>query len=293
MQEVAAHYHHFGGVSPINGHNRALVAALRQELVGHGLHLPVYWGNRNWHPLLAATVSQMKADGVHRALAFATSGFASYSSCRQYLDDLAQARADVGPGAPDIDKLRLFYNHPGFIEPMAEQLRAGLEQAAGTARVAFTAHSIPVSMAKTSAYEQQLREASRLVADAAGLDEWELVYQSRSGPPSQPWLEPSVEDFVRTAAHDGVDTVVTVPIGFTSDHMEVAFDLDVEARDLAGELGLQFVRVPTVGAHPRFVTMIRQLIEERLDPTTPKLALGNDGPHTDYCPPGCCPAPSR
>jgi ferrochelatase len=293
MQEVAAHYHHFGGVSPINGHNRALVAALGQELADHGLDLPVYWGNRNWHPLLAETIGRMKADGVHRALALATSGFASYSSCRQYLDDLVQARAEVGAGAPDIDKLRLFYNHPGYIEPMGEQLRAGLDKATGAVRVAFTAHSIPVSMARTSAYEHQLTEASRLVADAAGLKDWQLVYQSRSGPPTQPWLEPSVEDFVRTAAHDHVDTVVTVPIGFTSDHMEVAFDLDVEAHQLAGQLGLQFVRVPTVGTHRRFVTMIRQLIEERLDPTIPKLALGNDGPHTDSCLAGCCPAPSR
>jgi ferrochelatase len=286
---VAAHYYRFGGVSPINGQNRALVAALQQEL-----SLPVYWGNRNWHPLLAETVAQMSADGVHRALAFVTSGFGSYSGCRQYLDDLARARAEVGVDAPVIDKLRLFYNHPGFIHPMAERLQSALGQAVGQTAVAFTAHSIPLSMAATSPYVQQLTEASRLVADVAQLTvPWQLVYQSRSGPPSQPWLEPDIQDHLGALAADGVDSVVVVPIGFMSDHMEVAYDLDIEARQLATELGLRFERAATVGTDPAFVTMIRQLVEERLDPSGPKLALGDEGPWTDHCPADCCPATTR
>jgi ferrochelatase len=299
MQQVAEHYYRFGGISPINGQNRSLVAALTEELARVGLDLPVYWGNRNWHPMLADTVQQMAADGVRKALAFVTSAYASYSGCRQYLEDLARARAEVGPTAPAIDKLRVFYNHPGFITPMAQHLKDALAERTGRTHVVFTAHSIPLSMAATSDYVHQLTEASRLVAEAVQLDQpWQLVFQSRSGPPTQPWLEPDIGAHLRALADRGKrggngDTVIVVPIGFISDHMEVAFDLDVEARQLASDLGLGFVRTPTVGTDPAFVTMIRQLIEERLDPSTPKLALGDDGPYHDTCPAGCCPPPSR
>jgi ferrochelatase len=296
LEQVAAHYHHFGGVSPINGCNRALVDALREELRAAGLHLPVYWGNRNWHPFLPDVVRQMADDGIGRALAFVTSAFGSYSSCRQYLDDLAAAREVVGPGAPEIDKLRLFYNHPGFVGPNAERLGAALDQVGGPSAVAFTAHSIPLAMAATSGYAHQLAQTARLVAGMAvpgGRLPWQLVYQSRSGPPGQPWLEPDIRDHLRALAGAGVDTVVVAPIGFTCDHMEVVYDLDVEARGFAEDLGVRFVRAATVGVHADYVTMIRQLVEERLDPTVPRLALGDDGPWPDWCPPGCCPGPPR
>lgn len=293
---VADHYHHFGGRSPINEGNRSLVDALTSDLASHGLDLPVYWGNRNWHPLLSGTVGRMRAAGVGRALAFVTSAYASYSGCHQYLDDIARARAAVGPGAPEIDKLRVFYNHPGFIAANSEALVAALAKTGRPARVAFTAHSIPVAMAATCDYQVQLAEAARLVmaeADPDGLLPWSLVFQSRSGPPSVPWLEPDIGDHLRRLAAGGPEPVVVAPIGFVADHMEVVYDLDLEAADLAGELGLTMVRAATAGVHPAFVTMIRQLIEERLDPSAPKLALGAEGAYHDVCPAECCPGPSR
>ncbi len=296
LQEVAAHYQRFGGVSPINAHNRALVGALRAELQGAGLRLPVYWGNRNWHPFLTEVVREMGQDGVERALAFVTSAYASYSGCRQYLDDLAAARLAVGPAAPKIDKLRLFYNHPGFVRANAAALRGALEEAGAGTAVAFSAHSIPLRMAATSSYVHQLGQTAQLVAEEAELPgevSWQLVYQSRSGPPGQPWLEPDIGEHLRGLSHAGVDSVVVAPIGFTSDHMEVVHDLDAEARALAGELGIRFFRAATAGVHPEFVAMIRQLVEERLDPAVPRLALGPDGPWPDRCPPDCCPAPAR
>jgi ferrochelatase len=303
LKDVASHYEHFGGKSPINDQNRALIAALGEELRQHGLDLPIYWGNRNWHPLLADTILQMRDDGVRRALAFVTAAYASYSSCRQYLDDIAAARASVGAesgsGAPSIDKLRLFYNHPGFIQANADNLRAALVrlapgQSGQSVAVAFTAHSIPMAMASQCDYVAQLSETAGLVAEAAGLNlEWQLVYQSRSGPPTQPWLEPDIADHLRALRADGVEQVVIAPIGFVSDHMEVVHDLDVEADCLARSLGLEMVRAATVGTSPAFVTMIRQLIEERLDPSAPRLAVGRFGPWPDVCPPDCCPAPRR
>jgi ferrochelatase len=223
-----------------------------------------------------------------------TSAYGSYSGCRQYLDDIARARAEAGPGAPVIDKLRLFYNHPGFIQPNAENLRTALDGSRGVTRVVFSAHSVPMSMATTSDYVAQLNETAGLVAARATPDgglPWELVFQSRSGSAGQPWLEPDVCDHLRALAGRGVDTVVVAPIGFTSDHMEVIYDLDREARQMAAELGLGFVRAATVGTAPPFVTMIRQLIEERLDHSAPRLALGSYGPSPDSCPAGCCPAP--
>jgi ferrochelatase len=292
MLEVAKHYYHFGGVSPINEQNRALIAALVEELNRHGPQLPVYWGNRNWHPLLPDAVQQMADDGVRRALALVTSVFSSYSGCRQYLENIAEACRQVGPAAPRIDKLRAFYNHPGFIEPMVERVQAALgeipPQRRGAAALVLTAHSIPLQMADTSRYVPQLQEACRLVAGGVGRDDWQLVYQSRSGPPTQPWLEPDVGDYLRRLKSHGIEDVVVVPIGFISDHMEVLYDLDTEARAISEDIGLNMVRAGTVGTHPKFVAMLRELIAERTS-GAPKRWLGNDGPSHDECPADCCP----
>ncbi|MHB8903234.1 MAG: ferrochelatase [Thermoguttaceae bacterium] len=290
--EVAEHYYLFDGVSPINAQNRALLAALVSELRGHGIELPVYWGNRNWHPLLVDAVGQMAEDGVGRALAFVTSAFGSYSGCRQNLEDIERAREEVGKNAPVIDKLRLFHNHPGFIEPMAERVAGALgrieEGSRGAARLVFTAHSLPETMSAGCDYVSQLREACSLVSDRVGRAEWDLVYQSRSGPASQAWLGPDVGDHLRELGKGGCRDVVLVPIGFVSEHMEVVYDLDVEAAEICDEVGIRLVRVPVVGCHPRFVSMIRELIEERLSESPSRAWLGALGPWPDACPDGCC-----
>jgi ferrochelatase len=295
LLEVAGHYHHFGGRSPINDQNRALMEALRQVLAAEGPDLPVYWGNRNWHPLLPDTLRQMTADGVRHAFAFVTSAYSSYSGCRQYLEDLARAREAVGPGAPEVQKLRVFYNHPGFIEPMAERVRRALDHIPADRRaaaaLAFSAHSVPVAMAETSRYVPQVQEACRLVAERVGRPSYRLVYQSRSGAPGQPWLGPDVLEYLRELAAAGATRdVVLAPIGFISDHMEVVYDLDTEARQLCDELGLHLVRGETVGADPRFAAMIRELVLERMG-HAPRRALGEQGPSLDVCPADCCPAP--
>jgi protoporphyrin/coproporphyrin ferrochelatase len=297
LLEVAEHYDHFGGVSPINAQNRALLAALRAELDAHGPALPVYWGNRNWHPLLADTVRTMAKDGVRRALAFVTSAYGSYSACRQYREDLARAAAEGGDAAPRIEKLRLFYNHPGFIEPMVEATEAALAALPAEARagvhIAFTAHSIPAAMAATSEYATQLLEAAGLVAVRLGRSRpWRLVFQSRSGPPETPWLEPDIGDHLAALRQVGASGAVVVPIGFVSDHLEVRYDLDTEARARAAALGLPFARAATVGTHPRFVAMIRELILERTA-GAPRRALGTRRAAPDHCRPDCCPAPAR
>jgi ferrochelatase len=294
MLEVAEHYYQLGGRSPINDQNRRLVAAIERELAAHGPPLPVYWGNRNWHPLLADTLRKMSADGVRRALAFVTSAFSSYSGCRQYREDIARAQQEVGPAASHVDKLRMFFNHPGFIEPTIEYTRAALEQVPAERRAAallvFTAHSIPLAMAAGCCYEEQLRESCRLVAEGVGRGDWRLVYQSRSGPPQQPWLEPAIGDFLERCQVSGVrcPDVVVVPIGFISDHMEVLYDLDIEARQTCQRLGINMVRAATVGTHPRFVRMIRELVEERTSDSPERLALGTLGPSHDICPEDCC-----
>ncbi|HEX7313946.1 MAG TPA: ferrochelatase [Pyrinomonadaceae bacterium] len=298
MREVAHHYELFGGVSPINEQNRRLIAALESELAEHGPRLPVYWGNRNWHPLLADTLRRMRDDGISNALAFVTSAYSSYSGCRQYREDIERAREAVGEGAPRVEKLRAFYNHPGFVGPNVENLRAALgqipEERRARARVAFTAHSIPEGMAAGCNYERQLLETCRLVAEGAGAEHWRLVFQSRSGPPTQPWLEPDIRDHLRELKTEGVTDLVVAPVGFISDHMEVLYDLDTEARQLSEELGVNMIRAATVGTHPRFVSMIRELINERLDPTAPHRALGTFGPSHDVCPVDCClPGASR
>jgi ferrochelatase len=315
LLQAAHRYALFDGHSPLNTQNRALLAALVGDLNAQGLSLPVYWGNRHWHPLLADTVRQMTDDGVRRALALVTSAFGSDPSCRQYMESIERARQEVGPEAPQIDKLRLFYNHPGFIEAMAERVVAALGQIPAerrsAARLIYTAHSIPAAMARHAPYEHQLREACRLVTEQAARKEerepsaawqepaaataaslparWQLVFQSRSGPPAEAWLEPDIRDYLREIAAAGaVRDVIIVSIGFLAENMEVVYDLDVEVRELCEELGINMVRAAVVGSHPRFVQMICELILERLDPSSERLSLGADGPWPDQCPAGCC-----
>lgn len=289
LESVAEHYYHFGGKSPINEQNLELIEAVRQELARQGLDLPVYFGNRNWHPLLSDTLRQMAGDGVHKALAFFTSAFSSYSGCRQYRENILAARAEVGEAAPEVDKLRAFWNHPGFLEPMADSMRqvcTGLD--AQRTAVLFTAHSIPNSMAENCRYEQQLQEACRIVADLAGVSDYELDYQSRSGSPHVPWLEPDVCDRIRQLAAEGKTEMVVLPIGFISDHMEVLYDLDTEALELCQELGVRLHRLPTIGTHAQFVQMIVELVKERCGLQAEKRALGTSGPSHDVCPTNCC-----
>jgi ferrochelatase len=291
LEAVAEHYALFDGVSPINAQNRALAAALGAELDAHGIDLPIYLGNRNWHPFLTDTIRQMTADGVRRALALLTTGFSSYSSCRQYRENIHEAQEALGPAAPEIMRLRAFYNHPGFVAANVDLLRGTLERIPPTRRarahVAFTAHSIPAAMARGCRYEAQLTEAARLVAEGAGVADHALVYQSRSGSPQVRWLEPDVCDHLEALAGRGIEDVVIAPVGFVSDHVEVLYDLDVEARAVAERLGLGLVRVPTVGTHPDFVAALRELVEERVH-GGPRRAVGRFGAAHDVCAPGCC-----
>jgi ferrochelatase len=301
LAEVAEHYYHFDGVSPINQQCRDLLAAVTADFRAHDITLPTYWGNRNWQPMLADTLAQMRDDGITSALGFATSAYGGYSSCKQYWEDIAQARAKVGPGAPTVAKLRQFHDHPGFVAPHADAVTralATLDPARrASTRLVFTAHSIPVSMAKTAGpdggrYEAQLHETARLVHAAAAPDlPWDLVWQSRSGPPQVPWLDPDINDHLTALAAKAVTDVVVSPIGFVSDHLEVLWDLDNEAKETAGELGLGYARAATPGIDPRFVTMVRELVEERTR-DVPRERLGTL-PIWDVCPADCCPAPQR
>ncbi len=277
LATVAEHYYHFDGRSPINQAHRDLIAALEKEFSAHGIALPIYWGNRNWHPMLADTVRKMRDDGVHRALAIATSAFGSYSGCRQYRENIETARAAV-PDAPAIDKLPPFWNHPGFLETMVDRTRDALKKLPG-ANVIYTAHSIPVAMADASPYVAQLRAASQFVSGQLGLPEPTLVFQSRSGPPSQPWLEPDIGDYLRATASR---RLVIVPIGFLSDHIEVIYDLDVEAAAVAHARGIEFERAGTPELHPRFIRGLREIVE---------VALVNGIPNP--CAADCCPPPTR
>ncbi|HEY1678472.1 MAG TPA: ferrochelatase [Candidatus Sulfotelmatobacter sp.] len=297
MLSVAEHYYHFDGKSPINQQTRDLITALEKELAQHGPKLPVYWGNRNWHPLLPEAIRHMRQDGVRHALAFVTSAYSSYSGCRQYREDIARAQAEVGEGAAPIHKLRVFFNHPGFIEAVEDQLQAALKEIPVNSRadtqVVYTAHSIPISMAGTSDYVTQLEEVRRLVSRRIGIANDALVYQSRSGAPGQPWLEPDILDHLRRVKEKHLaNAVVIAPIGFLSDHMEVLYDLDVEARDLCKSVGLTMARAKTVGIHPSFIAMIRELILERTEGAE-RRALGSLGPRQDLCEESCCPAPQR
>ena len=298
MLTVAEHYYHFEGKSPTNQQTRDLIGALEAELKRHGPELPIYWGNRNWHPLLPETLRKMKQDGIRRAIAFVTSAYSSYSGCRQYREDIARAQGEVGPGAPEVDKLRAFFNHPGFVEATIERVgdavRVVPANAGQNVQIVYTAHSIPLSMANTSDYVAQLEEVRRLVSEALGQTNDVLVYQSRSGAPGQPWLEPDVLDYLRhVKANNLGSAVVLAPIGFISDHMEVLYDLDVEAQQLCNSLGLPMTRAKTVGVHPKFIAMIRELILERMNPETERRALGSLGARPDICAEDCCPAPQR
>jgi ferrochelatase len=295
LQQIATHYMELGGRSPINEYTRNLVHALSTEFAGHGRPRPVYWGNRNWRPYLADTVRQMSQDGVQRAVVFATSAYSSYSSCRQYLEDIDGARDEVGRGAPELVKLRPFFNHPGFVGPLAEGLEAARLEAGVRAPVLMTAHSLPEILARTCDYERQLRQTAQLVAEQAGLssNQWSLVYQSRSGSPDQPWLGPDVVDAI-----DGLPSptrsVVVAPIGFVSDHMEVVYDLDIQAAQAASARGIKLIRSATPGVHPHFVHMVCELIDELERPSevAPR-ALGQMGPAQFPCPIGCCPRFAR
>lgn len=298
LAAVAEHYHAFGGVSPINRQCRDLVASLPAAFDAAGLDLPVYWGNRNWHPFLADTVAAMTEAGVRRAIAFVTSAYSSASGCRQYLDDIARARAGAGPRAPVIDKIRQYFDHPGFIEPFAARTRqalAGLPPAAARgAHLVFTAHSIPTAVAAASGrqelpaespggrYVTELTIASRLIAERVdgGEHPWELVYQSRSGPPSTPWLEPDVRAHLKRLAARGAAAAVLVPVGFVSDHMEVRHDLDIEATEAAAAVGLPVARAATPWYDPAFAAMVADLVAERI-------AVGPDAA-AQVCPAGCC-----
>jgi ferrochelatase len=292
LLDVAHHYELFDGVSPINAQNRSLIAALEAELPAHGIDVPIYFGNRNWHPFLTDTLREMRDAGIRSSLAFFTSAFSSYSGCRQYREDIHRAQEVVGADSPEVFKLRTFYNHPGFVEANADRVRDALGQIPaerrGAARLLFTAHSIPVAMAERCRYAEQLAETSRLVAEGAGRAEHSVVYQSRSGPPSVPWLEPDVCDEVRRLAAVGVRDVVISPVGFVSDHLEVLYDLDHEAHELGEELGVSVWRAGTAGTHPAFVAMIRELIQERQDPSVERRAAGVFGASGDSCAPGCC-----
>jgi protoporphyrin/coproporphyrin ferrochelatase len=341
LASVAEHYYAVGGVSPISQQCRDLLDAIRAGLSASGLSMPVYWGNRNWTPYLTDTVRTMADDGIRRAVALVTSAYSSYSGCRQYLDDIERARAEAGQNAPRIDKIRRFFNHPGFIGPFAASTRAALATLPADVRddahLVFTAHSVPVAMAQASGpqgkgrgpagpgggspqcgkqaggrYVAELTEAARLVAErtAGGTHPWTLAYQSRSGPPSQPWLEPDVCDHLGELAKSGIKAVVVIPVGFMSDHMEVRHDLDVEAARSAASLGLAFARAATPGTDPLFASMITELVRERLAlpehpppdnpaPDTgldysrpqdgaPVAALGSMGVPSHDCPVNCC-----
>ncbi|OIV36195.1 ferrochelatase [Mangrovactinospora gilvigrisea] len=332
LEQVGQHYFRYGGVSPINEQNRRLLAAIREDFAAHGVDLPVYWGNRNWEPYLTDTLRAMAADGVRRVLVLATSAYASYSGCRQYRENLAESldalaaegEASEGPEgtAPlTVDKLRHFFNHPGFVEPMVDNVLAALDELPAAVRehapLVFTTHSIPTSAADTSgapedparaeghpggAYVAQHLDVARLVADgvrkATGTRRpWQLVYQSRSGAPHIPWLEPDICDHLEALHDDGVPGAVMVPIGFVSDHMEVVYDLDTEATAKARELRLPVARAATVGTDPRFTAAVRELVLERAaaerGEKPRRCALGALGPSHDLCPAGCCPAPRR
>ena len=292
MLEVAEHYYHFDGISPINQQTRELIAAVKSELQQQEINLPIYWGNRNWHPMLADTLQDMQNDGVKRALVFITSAYSSYSGCRQYRENIAEAKSTLAGEIPETDKIRMFYNHPGFVNTIADLLSESLatfeESARSEATILFTAHSIPNGMADNCSYATQLNETARLVMQQIGENPWHLVYQSRSGPPTQPWLEPDVCDFIEQInSQQKPSHLAIVPIGFISDHMEVMFDLDIEAQEMCEELDIKMVRVPTVGTHPQFVKMVVELIRERTEHIEKK-ALGNFGPSHDVCPVDCC-----
>ncbi|MBP7577750.1 MAG: ferrochelatase [Candidatus Obscuribacter sp.] len=294
MKEVAHHYELFGGVSPINAQNRNLIKGLEAELKKRDIALPIYFGNRNWHPMLADTLKEMAGKGVKNVLTFVTSAYSSYSGCRQYLQDIEKALQEAQVDL-NIDKLRIFYNHPLFIDANVDCVKEGLAhftpEQLKSVYIAFTAHSIPTAMASTSDYAGQLQKTCDLVAQAVGLSSYKLVYQSRSGPPTQPWLEPDILDHIKNLKQQGVSNILVHPIGFVSDHMEVIYDLDHEAKQLADELSIDMVRTKSSGNSPKFAELMGALVQERLqsemDASTEKpCAFGT--PLPDVCAPDCC-----
>jgi ferrochelatase len=275
LLDVAEHYYEFDGKSPINQQCRDLLTEISGAFKERKIELPLYWGNRNWDPMLVDTLQQMADDGIKHALAFFTSAYSGYSSCRQYRENIGDAQKKVGSRAPCVTKLRQYYDHPGFIQPLVEQTRTALavmrKKVGDDMRILFTAHSIPVSMAEVSMYQTQLEMAAQNVIESLGEpNEWDLVFQSRSGSPSVAWLEPDINQHLDQLKAKGIRGVVVVPIGFVSDHMEVIFDLDKEASGRAAELGLEFVRVSTVGTDPQFIEMVCELVEEQLSGEMPK-----------------------
>jgi ferrochelatase len=304
LDEVEQHYRHFGGVSPINARNRELIARIRERT-----ELPVYFGNRNWHPMVEDTVAEMARDGIGTALVFATSAFGGYSACRQYQEDIGRARKAVGDRAPRLIKLRHFFDHPLFVEANADAVRAaraGLPaDLAARARLVFTAHSVPVAFDATGGppaeggyrYSRQVAEVARLVAAELGVGEYDVVWQSRSGPPQVPWLEPDVGDHL-TALHErGVPAVVVAPVGFVSDHVEVIWDLDHELREHAADLGMGFARAATAGSDPRFAEMVVELVAELEHEFAPRglgeAPRGGCTRNGALCAPLCCEPPPR
>ncbi|GGG09774.1 ferrochelatase [Rhodococcoides trifolii] len=303
LDDVAQHYMHFGGVSPINRLNREIIAAVEAEFALTGIELPVYFGNRNWHPMVEDTVAEMARDGVRSALVFPTSAWGGYSGCRQYHEDIARARDAYGPGAPALRKIRQYYDHPLMVESFADAIVAARrrlpEERRDAARLVFTAHSVPVSADATAGppsdgghlYSRQVAEASKLCAAAAGVDDFDLVWQSRSGPPQIPWLDPDICDHLESLSAGGVDAVIVCPVGFVSDHLEVVWDLDTEGAEKAAELGMSYSRVGTPGSDPRFATLIRTLVEEYSGGTPvrlgsePAYGTSQDG---SLCNVGCC-----
>lgn len=306
LAEVGEHYFLFGGVSPINGQNRALIAEIERDFAAHGLQVPVYWGNRNWRPYLADTLKRMAEDGVKRALVFVTSAYSSYSGCRQYRENLAEAVQQAGVAdVLRLDKIRAYFDHPGFVEPFAAAAIAAFdeldEKVRDRAELVFVTHSVPVFYSETSEYVPQHEAVARLVAGRVaehfGREDqpWQLVYCSRSGPPTQPWLEPDIGDHLRARAADGAEAAVLVPIGFVSDHMEVIYDLDTQAAEVAAEVGFPMARAATPGTAPGFVALVRDLLTERAaverGERVERAGLSGRGPMPDVCAAGCCPNP--
>lgn len=317
LEEVSHHYLALGGVSPINEQNRELLAHLREELKARGIKVPVYLGNRNSQPFFADVLREMNADGHQRVLSLVTSAYSSYSGCRQYRENLAQALVDAElAGRMRIDKVRNYFDHPGFVIPFSDGLVQALNSLADEGfttddiHIFFTTHSVPITMAQTSGpesirssyidgvYVAQHNAAANAILEMTNkqislpLPEWSLVYQSRSGAPHMPWLEPDIGDALRNAASSDTRAVVVVPIGFVSDHIEVIWDLDNEAKAIAEEENLRFIRVATPGKSAAFVSGLVDLLEERLTQSDRK-ALSPMGPWADFCPVGCCPNPRR
>jgi ferrochelatase len=267
LVSVAEHYLHFGGVSPINGINRELIRALEAAI-----DLPVYFGNRNWEPYVEDTVATMRDNGIRRAAVFATSAWGGYSSCTQYVEDIARARAAAGDAAPQLVKLRQYFDHPLFVEMFTEAIGAAAQTVPDGARLVFTAHSIPLAARNrcgTDLYSRQVAYASRLVATAAGYADYDQVWQSRSGPPQVPWLEPDIADHLTALAKSGTTAVIVCPIGFVADHIEVVWDLDNELREHAQDLGIAFARAATPNADPRFAHLVADLLDELRDNREP------------------------